>query len=98
MRYGALFQAQCASLRRLRSEDEVSMASSFVFAWRASVVNESLGPGEGAERDKQLQYTGFELAAAHKVVQLSFLFLFSQFFEWFQKMDQQTGWDVDLFG
>lgn len=75
MRYGALFQAQCASLRWLRSEDEVSMASSFVSAWRASAVNESLDRAETAAVRGEAQVEPPPRVRARKVAQLSFLFL-----------------------
>lgn len=40
MRYSTLFKAQCPPC--LYSEDEVSMASSFVLTWHASMINELL--------------------------------------------------------
>lgn len=56
MRYSTLFKAQCSSLPWICSQDEVSVASSFVFGWHASVINGQLVQVEVPNR-KELQHT-----------------------------------------
>lgn len=67
IRYSTLFKVQCGSLPQLCSEDEVSMASSFVFMWHASMINELL---------HQVEVPNGQRAAAHRMCRWSLSFGF----------------------